>query len=114
MKKRIGSRMYDTETAKLIAKRWTRGLHPGSDFRWMRETLFQKKTGEFFIFGAGGPMSEYARECSDGSWTSGCGFRLLGSEHVQLWLEWAGDRRDYPLLPETIGAGCAGLYLDEE
>ena len=114
MKKRIGSKEYNTSTARLIAKKWTWGLYPGSDFRWMRETLFQKRTGEYFIFGAGGPMTEYAHECSDGCSTSGCGFRLLGSEHVRLWLTWDGDRRDYPLLPEVVKAGLAGRYLEEE
>lgn len=38
MKKIINGKVYDTNTAKLIGS-------------WDAETLYQKKTGEFFLFG---------------------------------------------------------------
>lgn len=60
MKKIIGGKRYNTETAKYIGS--------GSpdcgvnDFEYFEESLYQKKTGEFFLHGEGGPASKYAIE----------------------------------------------------
>ena len=45
MKTIINGKMYNTDTAKLIET--TSHLYP-SDFGWFRESLYQKKTGEFY------------------------------------------------------------------
>ena len=66
MKKISYGRMYNTETAKEVAKLTSNGIYSRSDFRWKEETLYLKKTGEFFIYGEGGPMTEYARHVDNG------------------------------------------------
>lgn len=46
MKKIIAGKMYNTETAKRVAKyESTYGI---TDFHWFREVLYKKKTNEFF------------------------------------------------------------------
>ena len=45
-KKIINNRMYNTETAKQLGY-WSNGYTP-SDFYFAEETLYQKKTGEYF------------------------------------------------------------------
>ena len=57
MKTIINGRMYDTETAEKIAG-WDNGIY-GRDFRSCEETLYKKKTGEYFIYGSGGADSKY-------------------------------------------------------
>lgn len=57
MKKIINGRKYDTETAKELA-RCSNGASPTS-FAWFCETLYRKKTGEFFLLGEGGANSKY-------------------------------------------------------
>ena len=65
MKKIIGGngkpwRRYDTETAKAVGSR-DNGLSY-RDFNHVEETLYRKKTGEFFLHGEGGPMTKYAKQ----------------------------------------------------
>ena len=109
MKKRIGSRIYDDSKARLITTK-----RAGSGFRWIEERLYVKRTGEYFIFGQGGPASWYAHECADGSSVSGCGIVLLGRDYVDSWLNWGGDLEDYPLPKCFIPCGFAGCGLDAE
>lgn len=58
MKKIINGKVYDTETAKILGT-WSSPVFV-TDFSYYTETLHQKRTGEFFLFGEGGPMSKYA------------------------------------------------------
>lgn len=63
MKKIIDGKKYNTESAKKMA-----GHDNGyavNDFNYMAETLYRKKTGEFFLHGEGGGLSRYASEIGD-------------------------------------------------
>ena len=64
MKVIINGKKYDTDTAKRVC-----GYSWGycSDFHYISETLYRKKTGEFFICGKGGAMSKYSQSYGDGS-----------------------------------------------
>ena len=55
MKIIIDGKVYSTETAKEIGS-WDNGFS-SDDFQC--ETLYVKKTGEFFLHGCGGAMSKY-------------------------------------------------------
>ena len=68
MKKIINGILYNTETAKELAE-WSNGLS-SSDFSNETETLYRKKNGQLFLYGSGGPLSEYAVSYMQ-SWTSG-------------------------------------------
>ena len=58
MKKIINNKLYDTATAKKLAE-WDEN---GTDSRnYISESLYRKKTGEFFVFGDGGSNTKYAR-----------------------------------------------------
>lgn len=58
MKKIIGGKRYNTDTAKYIGSAQSNcGV---TDFKYFEEDLYQKKTGEFFLHGNGGPMTKYA------------------------------------------------------
>ena len=58
MKKIINGKLYNTETAKEVAEYWNG--YPGGDFNVIYETLYQKRTGEYFLYCKGGPMTQYA------------------------------------------------------
>ena len=60
MKKIINGKLYNTETAKKLAEysndcTW-------SDFRCLEEALYRKRTGEYFLYGSGGPLTGYAEK----------------------------------------------------
>lgn len=59
MKKVINRKVYDTETAKPVCV-YTYIF--SGDFQRVTETLYRKKTGEFFLHAVGGPVSRYPNE----------------------------------------------------
>ena len=86
MKKIISGKLYDTETAKEICC-WSNGYYT-SDFYYATETIYQKKTGEYFLHGYGGALSEYAENYGRN--------RIAGESIVPLSLEelidWAFEK----------------------
>ena len=84
MKKIINGKMYNTDTAKQIAY-WDNGLG-FNDFNWKEEAVFRKKTGEYFIFGAGGPMTGYADRVGN-MWASGEDIIPVSESEAKAWCE---------------------------
>jgi hypothetical protein len=92
MKKIIDGKRYDTETAKLVGS-YDNGL-PGNDLYYHKEELYQKRTGEFFMYGVGGAASSYS------SWDGNCrrpGERIipLTFPEAQKWAEKHLEVEDY-------------------
>jgi len=93
MKKIIHGRVYDTSTASELATHSS----PGSwrDFSHWEETLYRKKTGEFFLYGEGGPMTRYAESTGTNSWSGGERIMPLSYAEAQEWSEKYLDGDDY-------------------
>lgn len=85
MKKYINGKKYDTETAQKVGH-WDNN-RSYRDFSWMEENLYRKKTGEFFLYGEGGPMTGYAESAGDNSWGSGSSIRPLTFDEAREWAE---------------------------
>lgn len=86
MKKVINGKMYNTDTAKEI-KSWINDNDLSwSDFGYLHETLYQKKTGEYFLHGCGGARTKYNHVCSDGSVSAGEKIIPLSDENAKIWL----------------------------
>lgn len=85
MKKIINRKVYDTETATKIGE-WDNGQH--GDFGFCEETLYRKKSGEFFVHGNGGAASKYASVCACGQgWAGGEAIVPLSYGAAQDWAE---------------------------
>lgn len=93
MKKIINGKVYDTETAKKVAF-WSNNKSY-SDFSYTEENLYRKKTGEFFLYGEGGPMTKYAESCGDNGWMYGDKIIPLTYESAQKWAEEHLDGNEY-------------------
>lgn len=93
MKKIINGKMYNTDTAKELAG-WP---SPGGwgDFSHYEETLYQKRTGEFFLYGEGGPMTRYAESAGQNQWRGGSKIIPLAWEDAREWAENKLDADDY-------------------
>lgn len=63
MVKIINKKKYNTETADLLAE-WSDSFG-WNDFRSVRERLYRKRTGEYFLYGDGGPMTRFAKTCGN-------------------------------------------------
>ena len=84
MKKIIKGKVYDTDTARSLG--WD-SYSNVSDFRYWREELYQKRTGEFFLHGEGGPMSRYARSIEQNTWSDGEMIIPLSAAKAREWAE---------------------------
>ena len=75
--------MYNTETAEFVG-----GYQYGypSDFRYVNERLYKKKTGELFLAGEGGPASKYAYDTGDG-YCGGNEIVPLTVDEAKAWAE---------------------------
>lgn len=84
MKRIINGKRYDTDTAQFI-KTYSSGLSI-SDFRYYDETLYLKKTGEFFLYATGNGASEYAGRYGD---LRGPGEKIvpLTLDEARAWVE---------------------------
>ena len=95
MKKIINNKVYDTDKATLL------GTDGGGDgfSRW-HEELYQKRTGEFFLYGEGGPMTRYAVSRGQNSWGSGERIIPMSMESARKWAE---DHLDADAYEEIFG-----------
>lgn len=84
MKKIINGRKYNTDTAKELG--CCSHSYP-SDFRYYSETLYQKKTGEMFLYGEGNGMSPYAEYVEGGGYTHGEDIVPLDEAKAREWAE---------------------------
>ena len=84
MKKIIKGKKYDTETAKLVGS--ASYSYPG-DFQHWVETLYLKKTGEFFLHGVGGALSKYSQSAGGNTVTGGEAIIPLSPEEAKAWAE---------------------------
>lgn len=93
MKKIINGKLYDTETAACVGS-WSNNYSP-RDFQSVQEDLHRKRTGEFFLYGEGGPASKYAVSVGGNSWSGGAKIIPLTVEQAREWAEQHLDADDY-------------------
>ena len=93
MKKIIDNKLYNTDTAKKLGS-WE-NTWDYRDFNHIAETLYQKRTGEYFLHGDGGPMTKYAVSVSNNSWRGGEQIIPLSSAKAREWAEEHLDTDDY-------------------
>ena len=84
MHRTIANKVYDTDTAHALGN-WQRGY--SSERGFISETLYQKKNGEYFLHGEGGPRSRYAQRVAPNTW--GYGERIIPftNEEAHAWAE---------------------------
>lgn len=92
MKKIINGRLYNTETAKKLAE--YQSSCPCSDFEYFEETLYQKRTGEYFLAGRGNALSKYS-EVYAGASHSGERITPISYAQAQQWAESRLDADTY-------------------
>lgn len=83
MKRIIDGRRYDTSTAEEIATA-THGYK--NEFSYYEETLYCKRTGEYFLYGYGHGESKYAKQVL-GDWGPGEDIIPMDYEQARQWAE---------------------------
>lgn len=85
MKKIINGKKYDTETAKKID--CASSMYLKTSFSYWEESLYQKRNGEFFLYGEGGPSSKYSVHVSENEWYGGEKIIPLTEQEAKQWAE---------------------------
>ena len=93
MKKVIGGKVYDTETARAVAE--TRHGEGPRDYHYFRETLYRKRTGEYFLAGVGGPLTKYSTPTGQNRWDGGEKIIPLAYDEAAAWAEAEMDADAY-------------------
>ena len=96
MKKIINGKVYNTETAKELA--YFENTPYQNDFNYFKETLYQKKTGEFFLYGDGNANSKYRQLCGQNCWSGGWAIFPMTEDEAKEWAEKSLEADEY----ETI------------
>ena len=99
MKKIINGKVYDTETARELGS-WS-NMADRRDFAQFDEILYRKKTGEFFLYGEGGPATKYAVAEGTNSWSGGSRIMPMSFSEARAWAE---EHLDGDKYEEIFGA----------
>lgn len=91
MKKIIGGKKYNTETAEVVATAKHGALR---DFDYCEETLYRKRSGEFFLYGYGHAASKYAKVVC-GDWGPGSAIVPQTYDQARDWAERSLDVDEY-------------------
>lgn len=96
MRKIIHNKVYDTETACRVCDPVSpNGMYDVRDFHYFEETLYRKKTGEYFLHGHGGPLSPYAEPYGQTGSQGGERIVPFTPEQAREWAEEHLDAEDY-------------------
>lgn len=103
MKKIINGKLYNTDTAKELATYESGAVSDNSHYI---EMLYRKRTGEYFLYGEGGPASRYAEQAyGDNAFTSGEGIVPLTLNGAEKWAEKNLEADEYESIFGAVGEG---------
>lgn len=88
----LGSRVYDTAESELIYE-WA-SPEPRGDLHWVEQALYRTPTGRYFLVGAGGAATAYAKQVGPNNWSAGRGAEILEPEMALEWLQTHGADAD--------------------
>jgi hypothetical protein len=86
MRKVIGGKVYDTDTAEEVCKGRDRG-YSITDFDYVSETLYRTANGRWFLAGEGGPRTGYAESAGQNWSRGGQNIHPLSAGEALEWME---------------------------
>ncbi len=113
MRKIINNKVYDTDTATWIGLS-DNGYEYGA-LAYSGETLYRKRTGEYFLHGEGGPLSHYAVQLGDNDWSGGERITPISYETARKWaeahLDAAAYEAEFGSVAEDASQTAVNLYF---
>lgn len=83
MKRIIGGKLYNTDTAHLLCA--CQSPLPRTDPEYEVEALYQRRKGELFFYRFGGFASRFARPTGSGEWTAGESIAPVTAAEAEAW-----------------------------
>ena len=100
MKRIINGKRYDTDKAECLANA---SYSNRRDFSYWSEDLYRKRTGEYFLYGEGGPASRYAVTAGQNVWSGGEKIIPISEDTAREWAEKYLDADEYEKIFGTTG-----------
>lgn len=85
MKRVIGGKVYDTETADVVCNLVCD--HEYGNFAWHETVLYRTKRGRFFLAGRGGARSMWRTQTGQSSCGPGDGIRAIDADEARTHME---------------------------
>ncbi|MBQ8935890.1 MAG: hypothetical protein IJ049_05805 [Oscillospiraceae bacterium] len=98
MNKIINGKKYSTTTAEELAS--YSNMYDFRNFDYFSETLYRKKSGEFFLYGEGGALTKYAKTVGQNEWSGGHEIIPLSIAEAK---EWAAEHLDGDVYEDIFG-----------
>ena len=92
MNKIIRGKRYDTETASELHHYQCGYI---GDLNYVSETLYRKRTGEYFLYGEGGANTQYSIQTGTNSWSGGEEIIPITEKEAREWAEDVMDADKY-------------------
>ncbi|OFV71538.1 hypothetical protein [Acetobacterium wieringae] len=113
MKKVIKNKLYNTQSATQLAD-WENGC-PRMDPLYVKENLYIKKTGEYFIHAYGGAATQYAEQSGNNQFTAGEILLPITFEEAESWAKEKLQAEVYDKIfginPDSENKEEVGIYL---
>ncbi|MDO9491268.1 hypothetical protein [Acetobacterium sp.] len=113
MNKVIKNKLYNTQSATQLAD-WDNG-YPRMDPLYVKENLYIKKTGEYFIHAYGGAATQYAEQSGNNQFTAGEILLPITFEEAENWakekLQVEVYDKIFGINPGTENKEEVGIYL---
>lgn len=84
MKKIINGVLYNTDTAQLLVEY---EKFAGDRLHYVREALYRKQNGEYFIYGEGGALTNYASYSAYNTFSGGSSIYPVDETEARSWAE---------------------------
>lgn len=96
MKKHINNRLYDTDKAFEIET--YNNQYYDFDCRYIKETLYQKQNGEYFLLAQGGSWTKYRKPRKRGGFSGDTVIVPLSIDEAKEWVKAHLDDETYILI----------------
>ena len=115
MIKSINGKSYNTESAKQIGY-WTNGGEVSPEDQ-VTEALYRKRSGEYFLYGEGGPTTRYGKYSRRKGWQPGAKIIPLMKDKAMAWAKEHLSEELYNAafsMPDTGESKMLTLLLPEQ
>lgn len=109
MKRVIDGKRYDTDTAKMLAERYSDRIESEMDL--VHETLYRTKSGNYFLHAEGGANTKYCKWRGENQ-TRGEHIIPLSLEGSQKWAEEYLDAEEYEKIFGAIQEDTVKISAD--
>jgi len=87
MKEIVDGQLFDTDADDVQSIATYQPVADRGDFRFLREELHKTASGQYFLAGEGGPMTDYRKQVGSGEYTGSSEIKPLSDDEAFQWMQ---------------------------